>query len=204
MLTAELIYSSVFQRHRHPRTLSDFELGISSLSSCPTTSSTTSPPARPDVHPVWSKNRSRMLEKEGVNFRAKRRRVDLAPPQMMMDRAPGSGESSEGCYSPSLPSTRNCSRSLPSTRISSPSLPPSRSSPVCCGSPPTGAAIQRSPASPTSSTRRTTRLGRFHPYSKPESPALPPQIARSPPPPARSPPITRSQTGSLPLRTSPS
>ncbi|GIX76391.1 hypothetical protein CDAR_418971 [Caerostris darwini] len=232
-----------------PEELSEFELDFSSSTSSTTaspatsratsraTSNATSPTTSPRRSPRLEKKRSRILEKEGVSFRAKRRRIVSPSPDIMVDPAASlpqspvpdwrhlktaksvaavalirSGESSVGRYSSSVPSTRSCS----------PSLPPSRSSPVCRESPPAGAAIQRSPASPTPPAVRTTRSGRFHPYSRPASPALslpPPATAARPPPPAPrarpSPPpvqrsspqpttrrVTRSQTGSLPVRTS--
>ncbi|GIY14323.1 hypothetical protein CDAR_618971 [Caerostris darwini] len=168
-----------------PEEVSEFELDFSSssTSSSGSSSAASSAASSPRRSPRLEKKRSRILEKEGVSFLAKRRRVDPPSPvdpvaSLPQSPVPGSGESS----------VERCSPSLPSTRSYSPSLPPSRSSPVCWESPAAGAAVQRSSASPSPpppSAGRTTRSGRFHPYSKPASPAPstpPPTSSPSPPP----------------------
>ncbi|GIX81589.1 hypothetical protein CDAR_298831, partial [Caerostris darwini] len=150
-----------------PEESSKFELDFrsSSTSSAAASSSGASSPRR---SPRLEKKRSRIMEKEGVSFRAKRRRIVSPSPDIMVDPVaswpqspvPGFGESSAGRSTPSLP---------PSTRSCSPSMPPSRSSPVCWEESP--AAVQRNSASPSPPPPgRTTRSGRFHPYSKPASP----------------------------------
>ncbi|GIY24669.1 hypothetical protein CDAR_585601 [Caerostris darwini] len=50
------------------------------------TSRATSPASSPRRSPRLDQKRSRILEKDGVNFRAKRRRIDLSPPPQMMLR----------------------------------------------------------------------------------------------------------------------
>ncbi|GIY73575.1 hypothetical protein CEXT_62671 [Caerostris extrusa] len=55
----------------------------------PAASLTASPAASPRRSSQLEQKRSLILEKDGVNFRTKRRRVDLPPPQMMVDPVPG-------------------------------------------------------------------------------------------------------------------
>ncbi|GIY57316.1 hypothetical protein CDAR_514511 [Caerostris darwini] len=151
-----------------PEESREFELDFRSSST--SSSGASSAAISPRRSPRLEKKRSRIMEKEGVSFRTKRRRIVSPSPDIMVDPA----------------------ASWPQ-------------SPVPEGSP---AAVQRSSASPSPPPPpgRTTRSGRFHPYSKPASPAA---AARPPPPPASRPSsttraVTRSQTGSLSIRTSPS
>ncbi|GIX69285.1 hypothetical protein CEXT_740631 [Caerostris extrusa] len=87
--------------------VSESELDISSTTISTTTSPASSAPSSPRRSPRLDMKRSRILEKDEVNFRAKRPRIDLSPPQMMLDPAPGSGDRYLGRYSPSIPSSRS-------------------------------------------------------------------------------------------------
>ncbi|GIY70801.1 hypothetical protein CDAR_73611, partial [Caerostris darwini] len=157
-----------------PEQVSEVELDFSSSStssSAAASSAASSPASSPRRSPRLQKKRSRILE-ERVSFWPKRRRI-VSPSPGMISPVSGSGESSVGRSTPSLPSTRSCSPSLPPSGSCTPSLPSSRSSPVCWDSP---AAVQRCsatpspPPPPSPPAGRTTRSGRFHPYSKPASP----------------------------------
>ncbi|GIY26832.1 hypothetical protein CDAR_56771 [Caerostris darwini] len=94
-----------------PEEVSEVELDFrsSSTSSSAARSVASSAASSPRRSPRLQKKRSRIVEKEAVSFWPKRRRIVSPSPDLSQSSDPGSGESSVGRSTPSLPSTRSCS-----------------------------------------------------------------------------------------------